>query len=73
VNAVVQLARNLNIKVVAEGIETLDQVLLLQALDCEFGQGYLFARPLGAEQVPLFTVPLGALPGEMLLPAALSA
>ncbi len=51
VQAVTQLARNLEISVVAEGIETLEQALMLQSLDCEFGQGYLFSKPLRAEQV----------------------
>ena len=51
VHAVAQLAGNLNIQVVAEGVETVDQALILQSLDCEFGQGYYFGKPLPAEQV----------------------
>ena len=51
-HAVTQLARNLGIAVVAEGIETMDQLAVLQSLDCEFGQGYLFSRPIPADQVP---------------------
>jgi EAL domain-containing protein (putative c-di-GMP-specific phosphodiesterase class I) len=35
--------------VVAEGIERLDQVAFLQALDCDLGQGYLFSKPLTAD------------------------
>lgn len=46
VQAVTQLARNMGISVVAEGIERGDQVVLLQSLECEFGQGYHFARPM---------------------------
>jgi predicted signal transduction protein with EAL and GGDEF domain len=64
VHAVAQLARNLNISVVAEGIETVDQLLTLQALECEFGQGYLFSKPLMADQVPEFKVRPGVLPGQ---------
>jgi diguanylate cyclase (GGDEF)-like protein len=48
-HAINDLAHNLRIKVVAEGVETTDQLALLQTLNCEFGQGYLFSRPLSAE------------------------
>ena len=64
VAAVTQLAHNLDFSVVAEGVETLDQVLLLQSLDCEFGQGYFFSKPLTAAAVTTFRVPLGRLPGQ---------
>jgi EAL domain-containing protein (putative c-di-GMP-specific phosphodiesterase class I) len=49
IQAIITLARNLGIEVVAEGVETAEQVALLQALDCEFGQGYYFAKPLPPE------------------------
>ncbi len=45
-HAVVTLAENLGLTVVAEGIETEDQLVLLQALGCGFGQGYLLACPM---------------------------
>jgi diguanylate cyclase (GGDEF)-like protein/PAS domain S-box-containing protein len=64
VHAVTQLAQNLNIKVVAEGIETLNQLLVLQSLDCELGQGYWFSKPLMPDQVPSFHVPPALLPGQ---------
>jgi len=51
VNAICTLACNLNIKVVAEGVETGEQVALLQALDCHFAQGYHFSRPMPAGDV----------------------
>jgi diguanylate cyclase (GGDEF)-like protein/PAS domain S-box-containing protein len=50
IQAIITLARNLGIEVVAEGVETADQVALLQALDCEFGQGYYFSRPVPPEE-----------------------
>ncbi len=50
-HAVVCLADNLGLKVVAEGIETEEQLVLLQALGCAFGQGYLLARPMSADGV----------------------
>jgi diguanylate cyclase (GGDEF)-like protein/PAS domain S-box-containing protein len=47
--AIVDLARNLNIGVTAEGIETPEQLAVLRALECEAGQGYFFARPMKPE------------------------
>jgi diguanylate cyclase (GGDEF)-like protein/PAS domain S-box-containing protein len=55
IQAVIHLAYNLGIAVVAEGIETMDQVVTLQALDCDFGQGFLLSRPVSADQVACFT------------------
>ncbi len=49
IHTVIQLAHNLGMDVVAEGIETHDQMILLQSLDCNFGQGYLFGQPLTAK------------------------
>jgi EAL domain-containing protein (putative c-di-GMP-specific phosphodiesterase class I) len=43
--AVVQLGRALHLQTVAEGIETADQQAALRMLGCEYGQGYLFAKP----------------------------
>lgn len=42
---IISLAKNLNKKVIAEGIETESQLSLLQNLGCDYGQGYLLARP----------------------------
>jgi diguanylate cyclase (GGDEF)-like protein/PAS domain S-box-containing protein len=46
VTAIIGLAHNLGIEVVAEGVETHDQLTLLRALGCEFVQGFLTGRPL---------------------------
>lgn len=46
VSSILRLAGNLDIKLVAEGIETPEQLSLLQSLNCPIGQGYLFSRPL---------------------------
>jgi diguanylate cyclase (GGDEF)-like protein/PAS domain S-box-containing protein len=48
VNAIIALGRNLGIKLIAEGLETPEQVVMLQTMDCDEGQGYFFSRPLAA-------------------------
>ncbi|MFI4862503.1 MAG: putative bifunctional diguanylate cyclase/phosphodiesterase [Phycisphaerales bacterium JB063] len=45
IHAIASLARNLGFQVTAEGIESMDMVAELQALDCHFGQGYFFHKP----------------------------
>jgi diguanylate cyclase (GGDEF)-like protein len=45
------LVRNLNVKLVAEGIEDVEQVIALQELGCQYGQGYLFGRPMTPEAI----------------------
>jgi diguanylate cyclase (GGDEF)-like protein len=49
--AIVSMAHKLNLKVIAEGIETKQQRDLLAAIGCDFGQGYLFSKPLPAEDL----------------------
>jgi EAL domain-containing protein (putative c-di-GMP-specific phosphodiesterase class I) len=49
VRTIVTLAHNLDLEVIAEGIETPQQLAYLKAIGCEYGQGYLFSQPLGAE------------------------
>jgi diguanylate cyclase (GGDEF)-like protein len=49
VRTIATLARNLGMQVIAEGIETQEQFKLLKDLGCEFGQGYLFSRPVNDE------------------------
>jgi EAL domain-containing protein (putative c-di-GMP-specific phosphodiesterase class I) len=51
VQAIITLARHLGIRVVAEGIETDDQGDRLRDLNCDEGQGFLFSRPLEADDV----------------------
>jgi len=45
VGAVVQMAHSLGLKTVAEGVETAETLVLLKQLGCNYGQGYLIARP----------------------------
>lgn len=49
IRTIVSLAWNLGMNVVAEGVETKKQMYQLQALRCDYGQGYYFARPLDAK------------------------
>jgi len=49
VATIVQLAHNLGMEVTAEGVETVEQLAHLRALSCEYGQGYYFSGPVGAE------------------------
>jgi diguanylate cyclase (GGDEF)-like protein len=48
VHAVITLADNLGLEVVAEGIEDVSQAVMLQDLGCAYGQGFLLARPMPA-------------------------
>ncbi|MDR0226096.1 MAG: EAL domain-containing protein [Burkholderiaceae bacterium] len=52
VKAVIALARTLGLQVVAEGVETSEQLRLLRILDCDAYQGWLFARAVPPEQIP---------------------
>ncbi len=60
VRTIVALARSLNLKVTAEGVETAAQLEQLRVLGCEFGQGFLFAKPLSAVEVVRFMLEVGA-------------
>ena len=50
VRTIVTLGKNLGMDVVAEGVEQAQQLDDLRGLDCQHGQGYLFARPLPADE-----------------------
>ncbi|MCC3499431.1 MAG: EAL domain-containing protein [Microcoleus sp. PH2017_25_DOB_D_A] len=51
VNTIIALSNQLELVVIAEGIETTEQLSWLQQLGCEFGQGYLFSKPLAATEI----------------------
>ena len=46
VEAIISLAHRLHMVVVAEGVETEEQLAILMDMKCQFGQGYLFSSPL---------------------------
>ncbi len=54
VSTIIKLAQNLKMKVIAEGIETAEQLAHLKVLGCEYGQGYFFSKPLEAEAAEKF-------------------
>jgi EAL domain-containing protein (putative c-di-GMP-specific phosphodiesterase class I) len=52
--AIIAMARTLGIRVVAEGVETDDQALMLREWGCEEAQGFLYSRPLQVEDFDRF-------------------
>jgi EAL domain-containing protein (putative c-di-GMP-specific phosphodiesterase class I) len=49
--SVIAIAKKLSIEVVAEGVETLEQHRTLQALGCDYVQGYLYAKPMSGTEL----------------------
>ncbi len=54
VNAIISMAHSLNMQTIAEGVETAEQLALLQESGCDEVQGYYFSRPLPAEEFEKF-------------------
>ncbi|MBV9214696.1 MAG: EAL domain-containing protein [Acidobacteria bacterium] len=70
VNTIVRLAQNLKMKVVAEGIENTDQLIELSKLNCEYGQGYYFSKPLSAREAKAFIAERGKGDAKGIVPFA---
>jgi EAL domain-containing protein (putative c-di-GMP-specific phosphodiesterase class I) len=51
VRTIVTLAKNLGLRVVAEGVETLEQETFLRTLDCDDAQGHFYFKPLPASDL----------------------
>ncbi|ABR47647.1 diguanylate cyclase/phosphodiesterase with PAS/PAC and GAF sensor(s) [Alkaliphilus metalliredigens QYMF] len=54
VEAIIAMANSLDLVVVAEGIETVEQLLYLQEMGCQLGQGYLFSKPVDSSSFERF-------------------
>ena len=54
VKTIIVLAHQLGRQVIAEGVETAEHLAILRLLGCEYGQGYLFAKPLPCAEVSSF-------------------
>jgi EAL domain-containing protein (putative c-di-GMP-specific phosphodiesterase class I) len=54
VKTIVTLAGNLGMQVIAEGVETEEQLNQLKILKCQYAQGYLFSEPMPATEADLF-------------------
>lgn len=50
INFVVLLAKQMQLRLVAEGIEDKDQIMFLQSVGCDYGQGYLFSKPVPGDK-----------------------
>ena len=61
VTAIISMARSLRLQVIAEGVETSEELGFLKAEGCDEAQGYLFSRPLPAEQITLLLESRGSL------------
>jgi len=53
INVIIQLAHILNLEVVAEGVETKEQMIFLNKYHCNLAQGYLFSKPLSAKEIEI--------------------
>jgi len=55
VNAAISMAHSLGMKVVAEGVETEEQMYILEQLNCDYVQGFLFSKPLPVKELYKFS------------------
>lgn len=54
VNAIINIGKSLDMKIVAEGVETIDQLNLLDQLECHFIQGYYISKPIDVKEIETF-------------------
>jgi EAL domain-containing protein (putative c-di-GMP-specific phosphodiesterase class I) len=66
VRAIIEMAHRLNLRTVAEGVETVEVLQSLRRFACDEAQGYYFARPLPVDEFERFLASWpGLLPGRM--------
>jgi EAL domain-containing protein (putative c-di-GMP-specific phosphodiesterase class I) len=58
-DAIISLGRALGLTIIAEGVETIDQEDFLREHACDEVQGYLFSRPVPADEIPAFVRAMG--------------
>ena len=54
IKSIINLGQSLNVKVLAEGVETVEQVEILKQLGCEYFQGYFFSKPIEVLELKKF-------------------
>ena len=64
VRTIVNLAKDMGMLPIAEGIETPEQMKELQSLDCEYGQGYYFSKPVPSDAVEKLMLVGNVISGE---------
>jgi diguanylate cyclase (GGDEF)-like protein/PAS domain S-box-containing protein len=62
--AIIVMAHKLGLKVIAEGVETIEQRNLLFSVGCDYGQGYLFSRPVSADELESMCIAQNKLDGS---------
>lgn len=72
VRTILLLAKELELSVIAEGIETADEKSRLREMGCGYGQGYLFSRPMPPAYVPHFMSRWRGIDGPVPLPGAIA-
>jgi EAL domain-containing protein (putative c-di-GMP-specific phosphodiesterase class I) len=56
IKTIIELAANLNMSTVGEGIENSEDALLLQKMDCLYGQGFYYAKPMPANEMEHYII-----------------
>lgn len=69
VRTIINLAQSLKLDIIAEGIENFDQILHLQSLNCQYGQGFYFAKPLDRKNIEIMLGELQNAESDALTPA----
>lgn len=52
VEAIIKMANDLGVEIVAEGVENMYQLMALQEMNCQSGQGFFFSRPIESKDIP---------------------
>ena len=68
VGSIIEIGKSLNIEVIAEGVETTEQIRILRDLGCDILQGYALARPMPRGSIPDFILSGRWRQGESSLP-----